>query len=90
MEFEYDPVKSASNLEKHGIDFDEAMELWNDRFMVEFELECKGEKRFAAIARYSGIVWFCVYTMRKNAVRIISVRRAVKGEVRLYDQQRNA
>ena len=90
MEFEYDPAKSESNLEKHGIDFDEAVELWNDRYMLEFELECKGERRFAAIARYSGAVWFCVYTMRGEAVRIISVRRAVKGEVSLYDQQRNA
>lgn len=90
MEFEYDPAKSESNLEKHGIDFDEAAELWNDRYMVEFELECKGERRFAAIARYSGTVWFCVYVTRGDVIRIISVRRTVKGEVSLYDRQRNA
>jgi uncharacterized DUF497 family protein len=29
-EFEFDPVKSLSNKDKHGIDFVEAQELWND------------------------------------------------------------
>ena len=28
IEFEYDPVKSASNHDKHGIDFEEAHLLW--------------------------------------------------------------
>ena len=28
MQFEYDWSKSESNLEKHGIDFEEAQELW--------------------------------------------------------------
>ena len=31
MQFEYDPNKSKSNKEKHGIDFDEAQELWNGK-----------------------------------------------------------
>lgn len=30
MIFEYDPSKSQSNKEKHGIDFDEAQVLWQD------------------------------------------------------------
>jgi uncharacterized DUF497 family protein len=30
MNFEYDPAKSVSNLEKHGIDFEQAQELWRD------------------------------------------------------------
>ena len=28
--FEYDPDKSLINLEKHGMDFDEAQNLWLD------------------------------------------------------------
>ena len=28
MLFEYDPTKSNANLEKHGIDFEEAQDLW--------------------------------------------------------------
>ena len=30
MEFEFDPEKSASNKDKHGIDFIEAQALWQD------------------------------------------------------------
>nr|WP_291981807.1 hypothetical protein [Luteitalea sp.] len=30
MEFEFDPVTSASNLRKHGIDFVQAQSLWQD------------------------------------------------------------
>ena len=29
-QFEFDPVKSASNLVKHGIDFASAQALWHD------------------------------------------------------------
>lgn len=90
MEFEYDQNKSESNLSKHGIDFEEAQLLWDDRYMVEFELECKTERRWAVLSRYAGAVWFGVFTRRNDRIRIISVRRAVKGEVSLYDQQRNA
>jgi uncharacterized DUF497 family protein len=31
MDFEFDLKKSASNRKKHGIDFEEAQELWIDR-----------------------------------------------------------
>ena len=30
MEFEFDPAKSESNLEKHGVDFVQAQQLWQD------------------------------------------------------------
>ncbi|MSO62009.1 MAG: hypothetical protein EXQ50_07965 [Acidobacteria bacterium] len=32
MEFEFDPAKSAANKAKHGIDFVEAQEFWNDPY----------------------------------------------------------
>ena len=35
MNVEYDPAKSASNLSKHGIDFDQAQALWDDPWMLE-------------------------------------------------------
>ena len=35
MEFEFDPVKSASNYEKHGVDFVQAQELWQDPMRIE-------------------------------------------------------
>lgn len=35
MNFEYDENKSQSNLAKHGIDFVQAQELWNDHDLLE-------------------------------------------------------
>jgi len=34
MEFEFDPQKSDRNKIKHGIDFNEAQELWNDPDLI--------------------------------------------------------
>jgi len=33
--FEFDDLKSKSNLKKHGIDFIEAQALWNDSNLLE-------------------------------------------------------
>jgi uncharacterized protein len=35
VEFEFDPAKSASNLDKHGIDFTAVQALWEDVMRVE-------------------------------------------------------
>jgi uncharacterized DUF497 family protein len=35
MRFEFDPVKSTANKDKHGIDFVEAQVLWNDPDRIE-------------------------------------------------------
>lgn len=89
MQFEYDPVKSEANLDKHGIDFDEAQALWDDSELMEFPLEFKGEDRFGVMARHGGSVWVAVFTMCGESIRIISVRRATAKEVSFYDRARN-
>ena len=86
MEFEYDPAKSESNLSKHGIDFDGAQGLWQDRGMVAVPVRRGGETRWVAIARMGGSCWAAVYTMRGSVTRIISVRRATPKEVSAYDK----
>ena len=54
MGFIYDKTKSEANLEKHGIDFEEAQLLWNDPDLMEFRIEFKGELRVGVMARYAG------------------------------------
>jgi uncharacterized DUF497 family protein len=84
MEFEYDPTKSQTNKEKHGIDFDEAQVLWLDEDRVEFPARSDTEDRHALIAIKDEKVWVAFYTMRKAAIRIISVRRARENEEKTY------
>ncbi len=86
MKFEFDENKSQRNLEKHGIDFVEAQELWDDSRRIEIAAECKGEPRFVTFASYAGAIWVAVITYRRNAIRIISVRRATREEASIYGQ----
>ena len=84
MEFEYNPQKSESNQKKHGIDFEEAKHLWGDVNRLQVEAKSETEPRFALIAIYEDKLWTAFYTIRKERIRIISVRRARNGEGRLY------
>jgi uncharacterized DUF497 family protein len=85
MEFEFDPVKSASNHEKHGVDFVQAQELWLDPLRVEVPARTTGEPRWLVIGRMGGRYWSAVVTYRQDRTRIISVRRARDEEIRIYE-----
>jgi len=83
--FEYDNNKSASNLEKHGINFVTAQALWLDPSLVEIRVKSEGEPRFLVIANINNKHWSAVITYRGSNIRIISVRRSRKKEVKLYE-----
>lgn len=85
MEFEYDPRKSASNKEKHGIDFEEAQGLWEGSVLT-VRLNYPDEERYAAIGMLRGRHWTAIITYRGEAMRIISFRRSHPKEERAYDQ----
>ena len=85
MSFEYDPNKSLTNMDKHGIDFDEAQNLWQDESRVLLPASLNGEDRVLMIAIYRGKHWTAVYTMRGEKIRIISVRRSRAKEINYYE-----
>ena len=89
MQFEFDPVKSEANLEKHGIDFWEAQELWEEPHFVIGTAFVVGEKREIVVGRIFGEYWTAATTQRGRAVRIISVRRASDKERSAYDKNNN-
>jgi hypothetical protein len=84
MEFEFDPAKSASNLEKHGIDFDAVQAIWQDVMRVEVPARTADEPRWLVVGQIDGKHW-SVVTYREQRVRIISARRSRKEEVALYE-----
>lgn len=84
MEFLYDPNKSQSNKEKHGIDFDEAQSLWEDDDRIQFPARTDTEERFAILAMRGGKIWAAFFAVRDGMTRIISVRRARENEERKY------
>jgi len=84
-EFEFDDDKSKANLAKHGIDFEAGQELWQDPDLLEIQAKTEGEPRFLIIGRIGVKHWSAVVTYREGRIRLISVRRARKREVELYE-----
>jgi uncharacterized protein len=85
MEFEFDPRKSRSNRKKHGIDFVEAQELWEDPDLIEIPARTIDESRFLVVGRIANDHWSGIVTYREERIRIISVRRARSEEIGLYE-----
>ena len=85
IEFEYDQRKSASNLSKHGIDFDTARRLWLDPDLLEVPARTEDEPRFLVVGLIGDKHWSAIITYRGTIIRIISVRRSRIEEVKLYE-----
>jgi uncharacterized protein len=88
MKFEWDAEKSRTNQDKHGIDFEAAKNLWLDEDQIEIYAPSPIEDRRIIIAKYHNKIWAAIYTMRDDTIRIISVRRARKREVNLYEKEK--
>jgi hypothetical protein len=89
MEFEWDPRKAATNLSKHGIDFGDAIGIFDDP-MVGIDADprnYRGEMRYRAIGRVGDAIFFVCFTMRELSCRIISARRASRRERGAYSLQ---
>lgn len=85
MNFEFDPQKSDSNKNKHGIDFIDAQELWSDIDLLEIPAKKTDELRFLIIGKIDEKHWAGIITYRNDNIRIISVRRARNEEIELYE-----
>ena len=87
--FELDPAKSQSNREKHGIDFVAAQNLWLDERLLVVPTR-DGEppdRRWLAIGQIDGRHWSAIFAERGERIRIISVRRARREEIDVYDRE---
>jgi uncharacterized protein len=78
-------LDSAANAAKHGIDFVQAQQLWQDPMHVEIPARTVDEPRWLVVGRIEGRHWSAVVTRRQERTRIISVRRSRDEEVAIYD-----
>lgn len=82
MGIEFDPNKEAANLEKHGISLARAADLEDAVVVVDSRFE--EEERFRIYGLIDG-EWHCAaVTLRGRAVRVISLRRAHRKEVKRH------
>ena len=86
MSVEYDPAKARSNLRKHGVSFAHAEQALRDplAFTIE-DPDSASEQRFMTLRTDAlGRVLVVVHTQREDRTRIISVRKASRGEADRY------
>jgi uncharacterized DUF497 family protein len=79
--FEWNPQKAKINFEKHGIAFDEASTVFKDTLSLTIEdpLHSYDEERLVLIGMsYKNRLLVVVHAERKDSIRIISARKAVK------------
>ena len=62
VKFEFDKNESQSNLEKHGIDFVNAQQLWSDSDLLEIPAKTVDEPRFLVVGVIAGKHWSSVIT----------------------------
>ena len=88
MEFEWDESKRLSNLDKHGIDFEDVLAVFAGSIVtVEDARFDYGEERFVTLGLLQGHVVAIVHTESEDYIRIISARRATKYEQKTYFEQ---
>ena len=85
--FEWNEEKREKNIEKHGIDFEDAKFIFSGPTLErEDKRFAYGEKRMIALGEVDGYVIVVVYTPRNEAKRIISARKASRDERIAYNK----
>jgi hypothetical protein len=87
LKFEWDNAKAASNLQKHGVSFDEAVSVFGDGLALTFadtdHFESEDRSRTYGISN-KGRLLVVVHTERRSNVRIIIARKATRYEKSIY------
>jgi uncharacterized DUF497 family protein len=86
--FEWDQNKNESNLEKHAVSFEEAQTVFYDENAIEYydQNHSSEEERFImlGISYQLSLLVVCYCIRKRNAIRIISARKATKKEAKAY------
>ena len=87
MDIEFDPTKAIANLRKHKVSFAHAEQALRDpRALTIEDPDSIDEQRLATLGMDAlGRLIVVVHTPRGNKTRLISARKASKGESEQYD-----
>ena len=89
MDFEWDPVKTRTNEQKHGVTFFEACEVFDDDHSsaVGDPDQSVGENRYLLFGMSKDGKYLVVsYTEHGDRVRLISARQMTPRERKAYEQ----
>ncbi|MGZ6251925.1 MAG: BrnT family toxin [Candidatus Binataceae bacterium] len=89
MEFEWDPKKAEASRRKHGIEFLDAVIVFDDDRGITLLDEHTTEERYLTFGMDAhGRVLAVSYALRGNTIRIISAREATSRERAQYEDKR--
>lgn len=84
MSIEFDPAKAKANLRKHGISFAHAEQALRDPMALTIEdPDSRSEQRFVTMGM-DALGRVVVHTQREERTRLISARKASRGEANAY------
>ena len=89
VNYDWDPEKAASNLEKHAVSFDEASSVFDDPLFIDFydPDHSMNEHRYLIIGQSAaGRLLIVSFTERNENVRLISARELTPSERRAYEE----
>ncbi len=89
LRFEWDPKKAGRNLAKHGVSFEEAATVFGDPLgrIVDDPRHSVGEQRYVLLGCSERQRLLAVmFAEREDAIRLISVRKAIRSERREYEE----
>ena len=88
FKFEWDNQKATSNLQKHGVSFDEAVSVFGDAMALTFSdtdnSEIEDRSRTYGMSNAARLL-VVIHTERRNGIRIISARKATRYEKGIYE-----
>ena len=89
MEFEWDPKKAAPNRRKYGVEFLDAVIVFDDDRGITLVDEHPAEERYVTFGiDAQGRVLAVSYALRGNIIRIISARKATLRERAQHEDKR--
>ena len=85
MEFTWSERKRSLNLKQHGIDFVDAVAVFEGlTFTYEDDRFSYREQRFVTLGLLAGVPVSIVHTETEHEIRIISFRKATRRETQLF------
>jgi uncharacterized protein len=90
VDYEWDQEKATSNLEKHGVSFEEAATIFSDPLYVDFydPDHSVEEHRYLIMGQSTaGRLLIVSYTDRDDVVRLISAREVTPSERKAYEEE---
>jgi len=88
MRFEWDDAKNVINIRKHGIDFVDAIEVFEHPMLI-----LRDDREYYDEERWTGIGLMRIHTLvvvyvekHNNIIRLISTRKATRHEIECYEE----